>query len=904
MGDWDYVCALCAAPFSAASFQEDPDDDDGIDRSLLPDAAVEWLSHLCVVTENEAALGVGRCYISGPGSDSMYGSVRVAPGEHPNAPASEDGELVLSVYYNYADEAMGGIPMHTKCLDILERVLKRLGHDLNADTLHASLMEAHTDESMCYLGFDYYDFDGLTDQYFQLEAGQEAFVCDPVSIGQLDDYLKHLPTLESCDVVPSKRTAATPQGNDPFSALPAELLTSILLFVSQESIIPFLLASPAARRLELTNSFFLSRIAVDMPWAWEILQPPLCQRTDVDWRAVYTHLHCESGPNRTNALPGLANRRRIWDVCGQAAAIYQRRAQEEERAASQVLVPESVKARAVCTHVLHVLSPTPSKAASLTVWLPVTQATIAGEKTIKLYWTAQGVLSCVIIMIGGEQVLFGTAQGPNVDECAVAKGDWIDGFELGIGASGEGLAVKGVLVRRLVEEPLAFGDMSGHRQLMVVQEGHTLIGLRGAAFDGVISRLGLLELPELLGPPRRPAPDSSVCELMWASEVPDIDISCHPSEFGYWSVAEALDMVVFYPLYFGKSEEQLARLSGIAVADNMLSIMLYHDGKVSSSVGATKDVTFKYVPIDGKGGERIVGFSVCTGPLVAGFKLATNRGRQLVFAQGVHSHDMVTPSAADSFILAGLYCSYGYKGRGPNPPSSVSVLKAPGTSASADFTAFARDACIWEPAPPPSSWHPGAPTFGVTFDDAHTVFLDFSRPVSEIRGLLGAPDWLDVIELGGFVIRYADGEKVYVGIPSPIWSRLEEHTGRELSDLPRHQYMSTSLGAMKPPELPAHTRDDEEVRKQNAGGGIWRLGGTDARIVRTVVWETGGRVDGLQFYSDTGETSLRWGKCGSEPTGEIEAADSMKGVCFALSSRRGPYHTNDPVPMGVRALVA
>ena len=25
MGDWDFVCALCAAPFSAASFEDEPE---------------------------------------------------------------------------------------------------------------------------------------------------------------------------------------------------------------------------------------------------------------------------------------------------------------------------------------------------------------------------------------------------------------------------------------------------------------------------------------------------------------------------------------------------------------------------------------------------------------------------------------------------------------------------------------------------------------------------------------------------------------------------------------------------------------------------------------------------------------------------------------------------------------
>ncbi|KAI5895214.1 uncharacterized protein SCHCODRAFT_02618797 [Schizophyllum commune H4-8] len=935
MGDWDFVCALCAAPFSAASFEDEPEEDDGIDRSLLPKAAIQWLERLCVVAENEASLGVGRCYISGPGRDEMYGSVCVEPGDHTNAPEAANGTMNISVYYNYADESTGAIPVHIKCLDILKKVLKQDGYDLNADTLYASFLEAH-EEGLCYLNFDYYDFNGPDDQYFCLEAEQEAFVCDPTDIHQLRDYLNNLPTVKPSDSPsPSKSNTSVSQSQDPFSALPAELILKIMIYVPREAFIPFLLASPTASRIELTNSFFLARIAGDMPWAWEVLSPPLSERTDINWRAVYTYLYTESSASRTNALPGLANRRRIWDVCSkQAAPIYKRRAKEEKKASDQGSVPEEVKARARCAHMPHVLSTAPTKAAGLTVWLPVVTGApgayrlVEGEKKIKLYWTARGVFSGIAFETGKQTVLFGPEQGPGVkvDECMLGLGDWIDGFEFSIGkpdAQGDdgkeesvtkpnrasasdkhenGLAIKGVIVRRLVSEPVAFGDMSGHRRLTVVQEGHTLVGLRGEASSGMISRVGLLELPELAGPQRRPAPDASVCKLMWAEQVPSTSLSCHPSEFGYWSVQETHDLVPFYPLYFGRTEDELASLTGIVVGSNLLGIAVYHDGKVSGSAGRLEQGFSKYFPIDGKGGERVIGFTLTMGALVDGFRVITNHGRQAIFGRTGMIADSVTSTAADPCVLAGLYCSYGYKAREYTLLSSVSVLKGPGSSETADFNHFVRDQCIWEPTPPPPTWHPSTPAFGPPPNNDQATFLDFSKPVKEIQGLLAAPDWVDVVELGGFVIRYADDSDVYIGLPSTIWAQLDGR--RPLKELPRHQHMATSLGPMKPPELPAHVKDDDEVRKQNAGGAVWRLGGEGERIAKVVVWETGtGRIDGMQFHSETGKASLRWGKCGGESKGKIAADDRVKGVCFVLGTSRGPYHTHDPVPLGVRALV-
>ncbi|KAL1733370.1 hypothetical protein EV714DRAFT_204853 [Schizophyllum commune] len=935
MGDWDFVCALCAGPFSAGSFEDEPEEDDGIDRSLLPKVAIEWLQRLCVVAENEASIGVGRCYISGPGKGNIYGSVCVEPGDHLNAPEAANGTMDISVYYNYADESTGAIPVHIKCLEILKKVLKQEGYDLNADTLYASFLEAH-EERLCCLNFDYYDFNGLDGQYFCLWGKQEAFVCDPIDIHQLPDYLNNLPTIKSSSSpAPPKGNTPVSQSQDPFSALPAELILEIMLLIPRESFISFLLASPTASRIELTNSFFLARIAVDMPWAWEVLSPPISKRTDVDWRAVYTHLYTESSAARTNALPGLANRRRIWDVCSkQAAPIYKRRVEEERRAAEQGSVPEEVKARARCAHMPHVLSPAPTKAAGLTVWLPVVSGApgayglVGGEKKIKLYWTARAVLSGIAFEIGEEKVWFGPEQGPEakVDECVLGAGDWIDGFEFSIGkpepgsndgkeeevkkpnrrtASDKhenGLAIKGVIVRRLVAEPVAFGDMGGHRRLTVVQEGHTLVGLRGEASAGMISRLGLLELPELAGPQRRPAPESSVCKLMWTKEVPGPSLSCHPSEFGYWSVQETHDLVPFYPLYFGRTEDELASLTGIAVGSNSLGIAVYHDGKVPGSAGKLEDGFMKYFPVDGKGGERVIGFTLTMGALVDGFKIVTNRGRQAIFGRTGMIADYVTSTPSNPCVLAGLYCSYGYKAREYALLSSVSVLKGPGYSETADFNQFVLDQCIWDPTPPPPTWHPSTPAFGPPPNNDQATFLDFSKPVKEIRGLLAAPEWVDVVELGGFVIRYADDSEVYTGLPSTIWAKLDDST--PLKELPRHQHMATSLGPMKPPELPAHVKDDDEVRKQNAGGAVWTLGDEGERIAKVVVWETDtGRIDGMQFYSETGKASLRWGKCGSEPKGEIAAGDRVKGICFVLGTSRGPYHTHDPVPLGARALV-
>lgn len=898
MGSWDFVCGLCAAPFSSRSVE--PNDDSKIDFSLLPKASVQWLNRVLAIAENEDAIGIERCYISGLGRDVDYGHIEVAAGDHPSAPAASSHEQMdLATYHDYSTDSVGAIPLHPECFDILKKVLGRAGYEVNVDTLYASLIDKHEKSSSC-LNFNYYDFDGLTDQYFWLSPGQEAFMCNPINIAHLNDYLRNLPTSDSTDTPPVSSSELITDHHDPFSCLPPELITAIMLYIPRDAFIPFVLASPAVRCIQLTNSFFIARIATDMPWAWEILDSRR-PRTDVDWRAVYMHLHKEAGPGRTNAIPGLANRRRIWDVCGQVAAIYARRTAEERQSTSQFELPDAVKARATCVYVPHVLSPVPKGAASVTVWLPVTSASIASTKIVKLFWNAEGVLSSIVFEFDDVNVAFGNI-GTRADDCIIGPGDWIDGFELSIMSDIDGLTVKGVTVRRLLAEPLSFGDMSGHRRLAVVQEGCTLVGLRGEIANGVVSRLGLLGLPELLGPPRGPAPDLSVCKLLWHERVPDPGMSCSPSEFGYWSSDATPDTILMHALYFGRTEDELAGLTGIAVTQNLLGIAVYHNGRVSHYAGRFPDGPMKYFPIDGKAGERVVAFANDVGPLVSGFKIMTNRStRQAVFADSAEGQYIVTPTPADDFILAGMYCSYAYKSAGDDRLSSISALRVLGSGETADFTRFERDDASWEPVLPPSSWSCSEPTYGSIKPGRLSTYLDFSKPVTEIAGLLAAPDWLDIAELGGFTIRYADGSEVVVGVTSSIWSRLD--ADKPLQELPRRKHMATSFGR-HPPELPAHVHDDDAVRAQNGRGGVWRLGSDGEKVTKLVVWENQGRLDGLQFQSATGQSSIRWGKCGSTATGEIVASERVKGVRFCLGCHRDSYYTLEPMPLGVQALVA
>ncbi|KAI5895222.1 uncharacterized protein SCHCODRAFT_02535941, partial [Schizophyllum commune H4-8] len=354
----DLLCALCSAPFATPEYTG-PEVFDYSDTAVslgegyerwLSLSGNKWLEHLRAVGVNSST-GEKRCYISGIGTNTYSTSICVEPGDHPNAPASVGGSndpVDLDAYccWKSTRNGTGVFPVHVNCLDILKKVFRQEGLDLDADILYEFLRKALLSYSHSYshaVSFDdeYLDSDSVSD-YTEMatlvpqskQSEEESFVSDPMDIRGLNEYLKNLPLVTAPGPAPSRHAEHVSCVHDPFASLPSELLLMIMLLIPKDSLQSFFFASSAARSIWLPNTLFRTRLAVDMPWAWEVIESPLFKRTDVDWRCVYTHLRKEADREWTDAMPGLANRCRIWDVCEQAAADYKQLAAKAEKAAS------------------------------------------------------------------------------------------------------------------------------------------------------------------------------------------------------------------------------------------------------------------------------------------------------------------------------------------------------------------------------------------------------------------------------------------------------------------------------------------------------------------------------------------------------------------------------------------
>lgn len=113
-------------------------------------------------------------------------------------------------------------------------------------------------------------------------------------------------------------------GSDPFSKLSNELIREISDLLPYHTLRSLRRASRPFYYDTLSNTFWKSRLARDMPWLWDL--PPLGgpSTAQIDYMKLYAWLEYWTIPNFGVQPPFLAmtNRRRIWQPCMELARHY------------------------------------------------------------------------------------------------------------------------------------------------------------------------------------------------------------------------------------------------------------------------------------------------------------------------------------------------------------------------------------------------------------------------------------------------------------------------------------------------------------------------------------------------------------------------------------------------------
>ncbi|KAI7494026.1 hypothetical protein KC367_g8322 [Hortaea werneckii] len=949
MGGWDYYCFLCNAGFYV--YLDDLDDEQNYERpdldALQPDRPnmrqlfprelveprLQWLTKFRTIGVNRRAVGIKQCYLSGPATVAEYGDASIEFGDHPNAQGrGENFPGEVSCYMSADGGEDADLPIHESCLTVLceafaqaEGIRQHWTVDcsnvavpFDLDTLFTALaFLREPDQSFLNLMHEW-----EPDQYFDLDWDRMLYYIDPLDSDDKDVQA------EASRAVPSESHSAREevsqnrlQQGDWFENLPEELTVAIADFLPEKDLVSMMLASRTAYCATRSQSFWKRRLQRDAPWYWEAFStssPSVINNYEEEYQKVMMQARRPVElAKRSQHVSGLANRRRIWEVSQQVLKMYAEICPLDRNSTAESSSEFQEEARS--HHFARVADQTESGHDASAHFFFQTAAGMHMEKSMRFVWNKEA-LSGISMEVGDTVSSFGDCTGPGeaCDVLELSADDWLEKIILNISINSNSWQdtryktirttydhfVSGITCYTLSGNEYHFGKSSGCKRLLEPRPGHGIVGMRTDWAEGRITRIGIFEHTDGLTTFRQPN-DTKRLELLWKDQLPSKSLRFHDYMTGYWTGQTAWDLAPMQILLFGTNERELSTVTGFAASRDLRCFEVHRACGSKERIGGSAD-SMKLMRIDGPGGERISSISVIVGALPVGLVIISNHGRQMVF--GKSKDNAITPQRPEAgFGLAGIYCSFAYNS---NPIEQLSSL---GIVSSSDIAPAALDdaglsdlgGLLWEPEAPPSNLRLSDPLYGGQHNGCVVKALDFSRPVTKITGLIPAPAWLDIIELGGFTVHYSDGssldrESVF-GMTSEVWPTHSEATAKDLQTMKRHDRMSMMLGRKESSPAVAHVASDEEALAQPS---TWELGPNGEKIVAITVW-AGDFLNGLQFHSESGKSSPRWGACGGEPAGHIGVDHDPRivGAKVFLGCHRLGFIACSDVPQAIQAII-
>jgi hypothetical protein len=224
--------------------------------------------------------------------------------------------------------------------------------------------------------------------------------------------------------------------NDPFRVLSYDAVLGIFDFLSTPEILAVMTASYQVLHMTRDAMFweYMLRKRVS-PWFWE-LNGLIASRTlpaTLDYKGLFLWLHTATMPEVGcyGKLMGIANRRRIWDVCQQLVPLYIERANPKEHIEPADEEADAILVNVTSTHMPVIVAPQPSNAQTVSTqfirsWREISQCPC----DMHTYWDNDS-LSGIVITFGSYKRLFGSAtNGRPGNQMHIEAHDWIK--EIGI----------------------------------------------------------------------------------------------------------------------------------------------------------------------------------------------------------------------------------------------------------------------------------------------------------------------------------------------------------------------------------------------------------------------------------------------------------------------------------------
>ncbi|OCK76198.1 hypothetical protein K432DRAFT_336121 [Lepidopterella palustris CBS 459.81] len=462
-----------------------------------------------------------RAFISGPGTYNNYGTITVTKGGDLNQP--EESSLIC--YYTQSSNETPVFPLHWSCFEILARALtgSQDVSKIDKDALY-SIMAELTSEFGSHLNLRYGNIHRIY-QFWECVPGEEFSVTNPLHIPGFCEFLSTSIASINFDIPSASLDSEKDVVHDPFNKLPYDLLYTLFPYLGGDSTLALIKASWHVHCSTRDNAFWKQLIRWEiLPWFWELREILAEERSsDFDYKGLYLWLDKMTTPEFGMEGPfmGIANRRRIWDVCQQLANIYFERERYEPISETDEYA-EMILEHSMSLHMPMILYPQPKNSVSNVSkqWIRSFYEVDTRASTFETFWNAEGTLVGLAVAFGTDPRVFGRADTDAVGDEQISKQvtripatDWISGLilhipEMNMLDKHAHTAVKGVTVVCRSGKNDMLGDTGSHnsQRPLIVSLDRYLVGVVGQiGGNGLISRLGLLECV------RPPNDDFSLC---------------------------------------------------------------------------------------------------------------------------------------------------------------------------------------------------------------------------------------------------------------------------------------------------------------------------------------------------------------------------------------------------------
>ncbi|KAF2124355.1 hypothetical protein P153DRAFT_390389 [Dothidotthia symphoricarpi CBS 119687] len=547
-GDADVVSQSSKLSWSQASdldkhgwtglIHNDPHDTDSMreweeeqsyDPTKVKIESLQWIDRCRCLGFNPEAQGITKAFISGRGRYTDLGEFAV---ERPGSDPNDTKDTQHYCYHSWDSGEEVAFPFHEACYDILARSLGYThSRDIDKDLMY-SVMAQNSAGDKGGLEVDYGSTRG-GEQFWESRSGEEYLVCDPGPTTGLQNVLQSMLPAKLFDNDSTPLEFSHKVHQDPLSILPYDVLHGVFEYMSLKDTLSLMQASWYVFTSTREPAFWKQMMVLQIfPWFWEsrtlltdTIYPP-----DFDFKGLVLWLDKATTPEfgLAGPLKGIANRRRIWNVCQELVTYY-----IEKIFPVEIIEPndEDVKAILDGARSLHMpafMHPQPESTSTVHAQLIQSWGEIAHRTSdLDTYWTEDGALVGIALTFGSEQRVFGSTTKHKCHSLHIPSRNWITEIRVGINEVDlsnenwsnpwheQGTGIRDIIAIRRISITLASGKtktMSWHNRAtaersLSVLPGMHLIGLTGrTAPSGVITHLGLLQAPA-------PSFPSSSCSL-------------------------------------------------------------------------------------------------------------------------------------------------------------------------------------------------------------------------------------------------------------------------------------------------------------------------------------------------------------------------------------------------------